>query len=158
MVNVAVRVGCDVVEDVRLQGIRGLHDESVEIEPPEPAEKKSALAGLVTCNTCTHICTKKSSNIPFGARIFAHGGADRVDLLPALSPLVGVTLLGAHVDNLEIVSPRLHILFLVAYTVTLNGPLAGSLPLHDTASLVCGEDDDEFTASTQPRGTAVPVV
>jgi hypothetical protein len=35
-VDVAVGVEGEVVEDVGLEGVVGLHDEGVEVEPPEP--------------------------------------------------------------------------------------------------------------------------
>ena len=36
-VDVAVRVCCKVVENVGLEGIGGLHDKGIEIQPPEPS-------------------------------------------------------------------------------------------------------------------------
>jgi hypothetical protein len=68
--------------------------------------------------------------------VFAHGVANCVDLLPALSPLVRIAFLRAHIDNLELVAPSVHVVFLVAHTVALDCPLARPLPLHDTSSHV----------------------
>lgn len=39
MVDVPVDGGCEVVEDVGLEGVRRLHDEGVQVEPPEPGSQ-----------------------------------------------------------------------------------------------------------------------
>lgn len=36
MVDIAVRIRGEMIEDVRLEGVRGFHNEGIEIEPPEP--------------------------------------------------------------------------------------------------------------------------
>jgi len=89
-------------------------------------------------------------NLPFGARILAHGVSDRVHLFPAFPPFVSIALLGAHVYYLQVVSPFVGILLFVLDTISLDGPFAGTFPLHDTTALVRGENDDVLTTSTEP--------
>lgn len=74
------------------------------------------------------------AHIPLGLGVFPQGGADKVDLLPALAPLVRIPLLCAHVDDLEIVSPAGNVFLLVPHRVSLNGPLSRALPVHYAAA------------------------
>lgn len=60
-----------------------------------------------------------------------------VNLLPALTPLVRIALLGAHIHDLEIIAPSVDILLLVTDAVALNGPLSCTLPLVNATTDVC---------------------
>lgn len=98
------------------------------------------------------ICTE---HLPFSMWVFPHSVANGVNLLPAFSPFVRITLLGAHVDNFQFVAPVLGVLLLVLDTVTFDGPLAGALPFHNTSTLVRCEYDDIFAAAAEPCGPSV---
>ena len=58
--------------------------------------------------------------LPLSVRVFVHRVANRVDLFPAFAPLVRISLLRAHVDNLQLVSPFPRIFLLVLDAVTFN--------------------------------------
>jgi len=144
-VDVAVDVAVEVVEDVGLEGVGRLHDVGVEVKPPEPGRSAESFKSF------------SEGGLPLSLRILPQRGANKVDLLPALTPLVGVALLRAHVDDLEVVAPARDVALLVAYRVALDGPLAGTLPLHDAAAHVGAQNDDKLGAATQPGRPAPPV-
>lgn len=86
-------------------------------------------------------------NIPFGLGIPCHSIAYKVNLLPAFPPLVSISLLGAHVANLQMVAPAVGIFLLILDTVPFDGPFPRAFPFHDTATLIGSKDNDEFTST-----------
>src|SRR6478735_11556060 len=86
-------------------------------------------------------------SLPFSLGIFPQSRSDEVDLLPAFSPFVRVLLLGAHVDNLQVITPSIDVFPLVSHAVSLDGPFSGALPLHDTSSYVCAQDNDNLVTA-----------
>ncbi len=141
VVDVAVRVLIEGVENVVLQRVRGLHDNGVEIEPPEPIEIELAAAAGIW---------KAGRDAPLSIRVFTHGAAQKVNLFPAFSPFVCISLLSAHVHNFEIIAPAGDVFALVSYAVSFNGPFASSLPLHNAAADVGGEDNDKLGTAAAP--------
>jgi hypothetical protein len=104
-----------------------LHYERVKIEPPEPG---SLLVKYSNNNAWV------GSGSPLRIGVFAHAVPDHVDLLPALSPLVCVSFLRAHIDDFQFVTPFSCVFLFVLDTVSFDRPFACSLPLHDTTALV----------------------
>ena len=92
---------------------------------------------------------QKSLELPFGFGVLPHAIPNGVDLLPTFSPLMGITFLRSHVDNLQIVAPPLRIFLLVPLTVSLDSPFPWALPLHYTSALIGGKYDDEFASTTK---------
>lgn len=88
-------------------------------------------------------------HLPLGLGIPRHGIPQEIDLLPAFPPLVSVSLLRAHVGDLELVTPSFGIAFLVLYTVSLYRPFSWTFPLHDTPSFIGTQDKHEFAASAE---------
>jgi hypothetical protein len=82
-------------------------------------------------------------------RVLSHGIPDRVHLLPAFSPFVCITLLGAHIHNLQLIAPLLCVLFLVLDAVSLDGPFPRALPFHHSSALVRGKDDNVFATAAK---------
>lgn len=70
---------------------------------------------------------------------------------------MSIALLGAHIDNLQLISPIGRISLLVLDTVSFDRPLSWPFPLHYAAALVRAEYDDELAAASQERRTPVPV-
>jgi hypothetical protein len=95
--------------------------------------------------------------LPFGLWIFPQTVSDCINLLPTLSPLVCVSFLCAHINNLQIVSPSIDIFSFISNTVPLNRPFSWPLPLHNATSLVCCKYDDELFTSSQMLRSAVIV-
>jgi hypothetical protein len=86
--------------------------------------------------------------IPFGLGVPCHSIAYKVNLLPALSPFVSVSLLRAHVANLQMVAPAVGIFLLILDTVPFDSPFPRAFPFHDTTTLIGSEDNDEFTSAS----------
>lgn len=95
------------------------------------------------------------SNIPLCFGIFAHAVTHSVDLFPAFAPFMSVALLGAHINDFKIVAPFLSVSLLVSHTVSFYRPFSRALPVHDTTSIVCGEDDDMLTAAAKERYSSI---
>lgn len=81
--------------------------------------------------------------------IFPHRILESIHLLPALSPLMRIALLCTHVHDLKVITPLLGIFLLVLDTVSLNGPLSGTLPFHDTSTLVGCENDNILATAAE---------
>lgn len=75
--------------------------------------------------------------LPFRFWILSQTVSNRVDLFPAFSPFMSISLLRAHVHDFQVVPPLLRILLLIFYTVSFNGPFPWPLPLHHPSALVC---------------------
>lgn len=88
-------------------------------------------------------------HVPFSVWVFAHGISNGVHLLPTFPPFMGITFLCAHVDNLQIVTPLLGVLFFVLDAVSLDGPFARAFPFHNAAALVGSEYNDKLAAATE---------
>lgn len=93
--------------------------------------------------------------LPHSVRVFVHRVANRVDLFPAFAPLVRISLLRAHVDNLQLVSPFPRIFLLVLDAVTLDCPLPGALPFHHSSADICCHEHDKLLATTKPQTAIV---
>lgn len=94
-------------------------------------------------------------HVPFSMRVLAHSVANRVNLLPTFSPLVRITLLSAHVYDFQFIAPISCVFLLVLDAVAFDGPLAGTLPFHNTSTLVRCEYNDVFAAAAEPCGPSV---
>src|SRR6478735_2395421 len=109
---------------------------------------KSSHQTLISRLVCYSIRTVRVS-LPFGLGVLPQGRPNKVDFLPALPPLVRILLLGAHVHNFQVVAPSVDVLSLVSHAVSLDSPFSGTLPLHDTTSNICAQDNDKLVAATE---------
>lgn len=96
-------------------------------------------------------------NVPLGFWVFPHGCADEIHLLPALPPFMRIPLLGAHVDDLELVTPTSNVSLLVPHRVSFDCPLSCTLPVHHAASDISPEYYDDFFTASEP-GRSPPMV
>lgn len=149
IVDIAVDVLVEVVENVVLERVGWLHDNRVEVKPPKPA-KTLWLVPFPNARLFR-------GGVPFSVRIFAHGIAHKVDLFPAFSPFVCISLLSAHVDNLKVVSPSVDVVALVPYAVPFNSPFSSALPFHYTTSNIGSKNNDKLVATSDPGDSTPPV-
>jgi hypothetical protein len=128
-----------------LKGVRGLHYEGVEIEPPEPGK---TLAGRKNSFSVFRVT-------PFSIWIFPHAVPDDVDFLPTFPPLMSVALLCAHICDLQIVTPSFRVLLLVLNAVSFDRPFTGPFPIHHTTPLICSQYDYKLASATKMGISAV---
>ena len=87
-------------------------------------------------------------NLPLSLGILSHAVSHGVDLFPALSPFMSISLLRAHVDNLQIIAPLRRVFLLVLHTVSFDGPFPRPFPLHHTPALIRCQHYDIFASSS----------
>ena len=88
------------------------------------------------------------SDIPLGFGILSHAVPHGVYLFPALAPFVSVALFGAHVHNLQIVTPFLCVPPLVFDAVSFNCPFSRPLPVHYSSTHISRQYYNIFTTSS----------
>lgn len=63
VVDISVGVGCEIVEDVGLEGVGRLHNKRIQVQPPEPISvSKSKLRNIWILLTTQHQDTLSSSS------------------------------------------------------------------------------------------------
>lgn len=110
---------------------------------------RSSHQNLIWRLSVTMLLSMCRGPLPFRSWILPQTISNRVDLFPAFSPLMSISLLRTHVHDFQVVPPLFRILFLILHTVSLNGPFPWPLPLHHPPALVCRQNYYELAPAPQ---------